>query len=206
MGKMCKLSFKSKKSYQATCPLEIIHSDIGGPITLFTQEGYCYCITFIDCYTLVCLIKQKSNAQTAYNEWYNDLKAFFYSEVGHVFFLPNWLHFFCTDGGSEYTGRVFQEQLRLEGTFHKTAAADTPEQKGPGKHSNGTIATHVLAMLIEFSLSKSFWGYGLQTAAYLHCRSTASGIEGKTPYKKLFGCKVDHQCFYHSVVLYIFTF
>jgi hypothetical protein len=72
MGKMHKLPFKSKETYQATRPLEIIHSDIGGPITPATQEGYRCWITFIDRYThftWVHLTKQKSDAQAAYNEW-----------------------------------------------------------------------------------------------------------------------------------------
>ena len=115
--------------------------------------------------------------------------------MGHVFFSPNWLHFLRTDGGGEYTGKAFEEQLRLEGTFHETTAADTPEQNGLGERINGTIATHALAMLIDSGLPKSFWGYALQTAAYLHCRSPASGLKGKTPYEKLFGCTVDPSMF-----------
>src|ERR1700733_139171 len=79
-------------------------------------------------------------------------KAFFRSEVGHVFFSPNWLHFLRTDGGGEYTGKAFEEQLRLEGTFHETTAADTPKQNGLGERINGTIATHALAMLIDSGL------------------------------------------------------
>ena len=51
MGKMRKLPFKSKDSYMSSRPLEIIHSDIGRPITPATREGYRYWITFIDRHT-----------------------------------------------------------------------------------------------------------------------------------------------------------
>jgi hypothetical protein len=179
-------------------PLEIIHLDIGGPITPATCEGYRYWITFIDRhtrFTWVRLIKQKSDAQSAYKQWHDDVLAYFRAEVGHIFFSPNWLHFLRTDGGGEYTGKAFEERLRLEGTFHETTAADTPEQNGLGERINGTIATHALAMLVDSGLPKSFWGYALETAAYMHCRSPASGLKRKTPYEKLFSRKVDPSMF-----------
>ena len=116
MGKMRKLPFKSKDSYMSSRPLEIIHSDIGGPIMPATREGYRYWITFIDRhtrFTWVRLIKRKSDAQAAYTQWRNDVLLYFRAEVGHVFFSPNWLHFLRTDGGGEYTGKAFEEQLRL---------------------------------------------------------------------------------------------
>jgi hypothetical protein len=68
-------------------------------------------------------------------------------------------------------------------------------QNGLGENINGTIATHTLAMLIDSGLPKSFWGYALETAAYLHCRSPASGLKGKAPYEKLFSRIVDPSMF-----------
>ena len=51
-------------------------------------------------------------------------------------------------------------------------------------------------MLIDSGLPKLFWGYALETAAYLHCRSPAAGLEGKTPYEKLLSRKMDPSMFY----------
>jgi hypothetical protein len=61
-------------------PLEIIHSNIGRPITPATRESYRYWITFIDRhtrFTCVRLIKQEFGAQSAYKQWRKDALAYF---------------------------------------------------------------------------------------------------------------------------------
>ena len=107
---------------------------------------------------------------------------------------PTGFIFFALMEEASTLGRPLKNNY-ASGTFHETTAANTPKQNGLGERINGTIATHALAMLIDFGLPKSFWGYALETAAYLHCRSPAAGLKGRTPYEKLFNCKVDPSMF-----------
>ena len=47
MGKMTKTPFSGKME-RATDLLEIIHTDVCGPINIEARDGYCYFLTFID--------------------------------------------------------------------------------------------------------------------------------------------------------------
>ncbi len=119
----------------------------------------------------------------------------FRCEIGEVKFSNNWVAFFRSDGGGEYTGHEFREELLLDGTFHETTAADTPEQNGLSERMNGTLVTRALAMLIDSGLPRSFWGEAMVTAAYMISRSPAAGLKGVTPYEALFGRRVDPSMF-----------
>jgi hypothetical protein len=46
-GKQQKVSFKVS-SYTSKCVIDYIHSDIWGPIALFSNEGTPYFVSFID--------------------------------------------------------------------------------------------------------------------------------------------------------------
>ena len=51
---------------RTTQPLELVHSDLHGPLQVATREGYRYWMTFIDDATSHCAamqLKQKSDAQ-----------------------------------------------------------------------------------------------------------------------------------------------
>jgi hypothetical protein len=63
-GKMHSNPFPSSQ-HCATHPLELIHSDLHGPLPVRTYSGYCYWITFIDdCsqFRAVVFLKAKSEA------------------------------------------------------------------------------------------------------------------------------------------------
>ena len=49
-GKMTKRSFKAK-GYHATKPLELVHTDVCGPMSVQVRGGFEYFITFTDDYS-----------------------------------------------------------------------------------------------------------------------------------------------------------
>ena len=62
MGKMTKTPF-SRTMERANDLLEIIHTDVCGPMSVEARDGYCYLFTFTDYlsrYVYVYLMKQKS--------------------------------------------------------------------------------------------------------------------------------------------------
>jgi transposase InsO family protein len=95
-----------------------------------SHRGFRYWITFIDECTRhpwVYFLKKKSDAEATYDAWRADVEAFFGAEVGEVQFSENWLEFFHTDGGGEYTSKAFEAKLRRHGVIHTSTAPDTPE-------------------------------------------------------------------------------
>ena len=64
-GKQHKETFLVKKSYKARTPLEIMHSDICGPMQTTSIGGWKYFLTFVDDYsrkTWVYFLKHKYDA------------------------------------------------------------------------------------------------------------------------------------------------
>lgn len=199
LGNMKKIPFKTNQWQDATRPLQIIHSDIGGPVTPASRNGYRYWITFIDDksrHPWVYFLKRKSEAQKIYNQWKSDVQEYFDEEIEDIFFSRNFVNFLRMDGGGEYCGNKFEAQLRKEGTIHETTAADTPESNGLAEQMNQTMCNKTVAMLIESGLPKSFWAEAMATATYLIARSPAAGLKGKTPYETLFKRRVD-PTFFH---------
>ena len=67
-GKMTKRPFKAK-GYRATIPLELVHTDVCGPINVQARGGYEYFVTFTDDYSrhgYIYLMRQKSETFTKF--------------------------------------------------------------------------------------------------------------------------------------------
>lgn len=88
-AKMKKLHLSRKGHNSASRPLQIIHSDVGGPVNVKSRSGHRYWITFVDEYTRftwVYFLKAKSEAEKTYDKWRADIVAFFGAEIGEIQF------------------------------------------------------------------------------------------------------------------------
>jgi Pol polyprotein, beta-barrel domain/GAG-pre-integrase domain/Integrase core domain len=174
LGKARKLLFKPSAQINARHPLQIIHSNVGGPVTPASQSGHQYWITFTCEYShfpWIYFMRRKAEAQTIYNQWKRDVQTFFSEEIKEVHFSQNFVDFLRTDGGGEYCSNDFERQLRTEGVIHETTAADTPESNGLAERMNLSLTSKATTMLIESNLPKSFWAKAMLTACYLIGRS-----------------------------------
>src|SRR3954469_25186488 len=104
MGKMIKTQFSGMME-RATDLLEIIHTDVCGPMSVSTRGGYRYFLTFTDDlsrYRYIYLIKHKS-------ETFEKLKEFQSEEENH---RKKKIKFLRSDGGGEYCSYEFGIHLR----------------------------------------------------------------------------------------------
>ena len=100
LGKQQRDSFLKKSSWRAELPLQLIHSDLCGPIQPISNSNKIYFITFIDDYswkTWVYFLHEKSEAFAFFKEF----KAKVECEAG----LP--IKGLQTDRGSEVTSSKF---------------------------------------------------------------------------------------------------
>ena len=70
-GKMTKRPFTAK-GYRATKPLELVHTDVCGPMSVQAKGGYEYFVTFTDDYlryVYVYLMRQKSETFDKFREY-----------------------------------------------------------------------------------------------------------------------------------------
>ena len=101
LGKMTKSSFK-RKNYTSNEVLEVVHTNLCGPIEVQSYKGDRYIMLFVDDYSrmmTVMFLKQKSEAFQMF-KWY---LARVEKETGKS------LKFLRSDRGGEFTSSEFEE-------------------------------------------------------------------------------------------------
>ena len=76
LGKMTKLPFKGKGE-QVGGPLDLIHTDVCGPMSMHTRGGFTYFLTFIDDYSrygYLYLMRCKSEAFEKFKEFRSEVE------------------------------------------------------------------------------------------------------------------------------------
>ena len=198
LGKMKKLPFESQEQPRTTRPFEMIHMNAGGSITPRSREGYRFWIVIMDdftCFPWVYFMEHKNEALQIYNQWNKDVQTVFQSEVGREDHFESYVKWVCSDRGTKYVNKAFQDQLKTDGTLHETSAPYMPEQNGLTERMNHTMSALANTMLEESKLPKSFWANAMAIAAYVTVLSPASGIDGNIPYQVLFNQQVDPTLF-----------
>lgn len=169
---------------RATKPLELVHSDVCGPITPTTYDGYKYFITFTDDWThmvVVYLMRTKDEA-------FSKLKEFHAMATTH--FGTKMKRLRCDNGG-EYRSRELKEFCVAEGIVLDFVPPYTPQLNGVAERINRTLCEKTRAMLVDAELDKRLWGEALNTAVYLTNRSPTRAVQGMTPYEAWFSRKPD---------------
>ena len=181
-GKQHKFKFPNKGARRATKILELIHSDICGPMQVATHTGYLYFITFIDDfsrYYIIYLMKSKSEAFAKFQQY----KSFVENQTHHT------TQILRIDQGGEYLLAEFEIFCQVHGIKRETTSAYTPQQNGVSERKNRTLIEAVLSMLSYAKLPKIFWGEALYTANYLQNRSPTKAISNNlTPFELWYGC------------------
>ena len=174
MGKQTRLPF-SKAGSRASDLLELVHSDICGPMEVPSLGGSRYYLSFIDDKsrrTAVYFLKQKS-ADEVYDA-FEDFRCKAERQTGRK------LKIIRTDNGKEFTNKKLQNLLSRLGIRHQTTVDYTPEQNGLAERGNRTTVERARCMLFEANLPKIFWAEATATAVYLANRSPTKGHD-KTP-------------------------
>ena len=148
------------KGNRAEGVLELVHSDVWGPMNIWVRGGYEYFIIFIDDYSrygYLYLMHQKSETYDKFRE--------FRAEVEKQLGRP--IKVLRSDRGGEYLSDEFLGHLLENGILSHLTAPGTPQQNGVAERRNRTLLDMIRSMMSYSSLPLSFWGYALQTACYL---------------------------------------
>ena len=149
VSKQHRNQFPQGKSWKVKKALELVHFDICGPITLHSNGGERYIITFIDDYSRkiwVYFLQEKSEAFVAFKSY----KALVEKEVG------NPIKVICTDHGGEYNSHEFAIFCENHGIKRQLTTTYTPQQNGVCERKNRTIMNMVQSLLTTTSILKSF--------------------------------------------------
>ena len=160
---------------RATRPIDLIHTDVCGPMRTTTPGGNKYILTFIDDYsrfTVTYLMKNKS-------EVFDKLKDYVTKVSNKFHRKPLVLR---SDNGGEYTGFQVENTLRELGIEHQKTVPYTPEQNGVAERKNRSLTEMIRCMLTDSGLPEKYWGEAAQTATYLQNRLHSKATT-KTPYE-----------------------
>jgi len=182
-GKQTKLPHKQER-VRAKRPLQLVHSDLMGPITPESHDDKRYILTFIDDFThftAVYLLKTKS-------EVFHFFKVFEAMATAH--FNLRMSRFRC-DNGREYLSTEMKDYFKKQGIQYELTIRYTPEQNGVAERMNRTILEKGRCMLLGSGLPKYLWTEAVLAAVYVINRTPTNALYNSIPAEKWFGTKQD---------------
>lgn len=156
--------------------LELIHSDVCGPMRVNSHGGSRYFLTFIDDYSKWCelyTIKSKSEVFQKFKEFKNYVER----RTGKK------LKTIRSDNGTEYTNNELKNYLAAQGIKHEYSVEYTPQQNGTAERKNRTLVEMARCIMLQAALPASYWAESVNTAIYIRNRCPSRSLCGETPFK-----------------------
>lgn len=184
-GKQTRKPFVVRDARRSSRVLELIHSDVCGPVTPVGLGGVKYFVTFIDDwshFTMTFLIESKDEVFECFRQYEAHVTAKFGKKVCRL----------RCDNGGEYRSREFKRFCADKGIQVEWTVPYTPEQNWVSERMNRTLVEKARSMLEDSKIDKRFWGQAVQTAAFLVNRSPSSALDSNvTPFELWEGRKPD---------------
>jgi len=168
VGKHSRSAFKSELKMRAELVVNVVHSDICGPIEVPTYSGKIYFITFVDKYSRMLWlysINLKSDALKVFQKF----KVLAEKQSGLKL------------GGGEYTSRDFESYCTNQGIIYEVTALYTPQHNGRAERRDRSMFDMARSMLKEKKLPHEFWGEAVNTVAYILNRCPTKKMKDKVP-------------------------
>ena len=140
--------------------LDLIHTDVCGPMPTATPSGNKYVMTLVDdCsrYTVVTLLKKKSEVFQRIQDFVRLCETKYQRKP----------KMFRSDNGGEYIGNDVKVFLRREGIQWQLTAPYTPQQNGIAERRNPSLTEMARCKLTDAKLHNRYWGEAVLTATYL---------------------------------------
>ena len=163
-GKMTKKPFPKLGNNEEREILELVHSDVCGPMPIKSLAGSMYFVTFIDDrsrYTAIYFLKKKSEVFQKFKHYIAWAEKFTGKQVKIL----------RSDNGGEYMSDEFQRFCSERGIQRQFTIAHTPKQNGVSERMNRTIMEAARSMLCHSKMPQRFWAEAVNTAVYLRNRS-----------------------------------
>lgn len=182
-GKITRQPFPKMSTTTTQNPLELIHTDLCGPMPTATPGGRRYLMTLIDDYsryTHTFLLTRKSQA----GQVIKDFIKFGKTQFGYK---PK---AFRSDRGGEYLSHDLRDNLQRQGIIFQHTTPYTPEQNGVAERKNRYLVEAVRTMLVDAKLPPTYWGEAVMTATYVQNRLPTRSTT-MTPYQLWYDTKPD---------------
>ena len=212
-GKLSRKPFSKNPVERSKNILELVHTDLCGPIQPKTYDGNTYFVSFTDDYSrfsVIFLLKNKSDvfhmfkifeaeATNKFGTGIRKLKIDNSSEN-----IPG-VQKLRSDNGTEFKNMEFRNFCEGKGIVQEFTPVHTPECNGVAERLNRTLLEKCRSMLADCGQEKSFWGESLMAATYLKNRTPSRTIGMKLPIEMWSGnqAKLGHIRVFGSLVYFM---
>ena len=190
LGKMHRLPYPKQTQHRSKNILEMIHTDLCGPMQVDSIGGSRYILTFTDDfsrYSVVYFLKQKSEVFSKFLEY---VKLVENNSDNYQIKNLN-IQAVRSDNGGEYLSDRFTKYCNEKGIARQFTNPYCPEQNGVAERLNRTIVEGARSILYGAKLPLRFWAEAVSTVVYLRNRSPTSSLKGLTPFECWFKEKPD---------------
>ncbi|KAK1429874.1 hypothetical protein QVD17_12169 [Tagetes erecta] len=181
-GKQHKKPHKLKITNTISEPLELLHTDLFGPISVKSIAKKSYCLVVTDDYsryTWVRFMAYKSETAEELMKLIPQIEVLGKRKVQAI----------RSDNGTEFRNHIFNSFYEQRGILRQFSAARTPQQNGVAERKNRTLVEAARTMLIESKLPIIFWAEAVNCAAYVLNRVLIVKEKMKTSYQLFRGIK-----------------
>jgi transposase InsO family protein len=181
LGKYTKIAFPNNDS-RAAGILDLIHSDVCGPMSSTSLIGCLYYVIFIDDFSRkfwIFFIKTKGQVFSRFQEF----KALAENQTRKK------IRVLRTDNGGEYTSKDFIDFCAGEGIRRELTVPYNPQQNGVAERNNRAIVGAVRDMLHDKGLPLFLWAEACYPVVYLQNKSPHRAVGSTNPEENFFGKK-----------------
>ena len=185
-GKMHRDPFPHDSSWRASHKLQLIHSDLLGPMDNVSIQGSKYALTLIDDFTRriwIYFLQSKDQVLDTFAEFHMFVERQSDYKIKTL----------RTDNGTEYVNNAFHSYLRSFGIKHQLTVPYTPQQNGVAERKNRTIVEMARCMLHAKNMHYKFWAEAMACATYILNRTPTKALKDITPEEAWSGRKPNLQ-------------
>jgi hypothetical protein len=182
LGKMHIDKFPSNPDRKKRDVLDLVHTDVCGPMQTRSLGGAFYFMLFIDdCtrYTWVYFLRRKSNVF----DYFKEFRTMVEKNTGKSIKI---LH---SNQGGEYKSGDFIKYCKDLGIVQKLTVPHTPRQNGVAERKNITLVECARNMMKGKNLFNTFWAEAINIVVYLKNISPARCLDNITHFEALYGSK-----------------
>lgn len=167
--------------------LELIHTDVCGPIEKKSIGGASYFVTFIDDMTRRVFVYDKFLA----------FKNMSKNQLGRKIWAVR------SDNGREFVNKRFDNLLEENGIERQLTVPYSPHQNGLAERANRALVDMARSLLVHSGMPESLWAEAVMTACYIRNRPPTAAVVRKTPYEAWSGKKpnVGHMRIFGSFTM-----
>ncbi|KAM1130278.1 hypothetical protein ACFX13_045779 [Malus domestica] len=159
LGKCSRIPFVSTISTTSK-PLELIHTDVWGPLPITSYQGLKYYVIFVDDYTRYCWfypLKYKSDVLSTFSQYKSMVENAFCTKIIAL----------RSNSGEEFLNTSFSTFLAQYGIQHQLTCPHTPKQNGCAGRKHRHLVETARTLLAASKVPHIYWVEAFTTAIYL---------------------------------------